>query len=195
MNNTTSNAVLKVLPSQQEPLVRVNIKYPLSGNEKIDAYIKRIVNALEKFAQTRLVPRCRKGGGKEPFSMVTTYYITLDTDSFFCFYFDTFVWQGEGKSEIKRVPLNFDKLTSNLIFPLEKCHKRELMGRLETSLSKINVSSIFYADNIKRARKYFKKTNAVIASDGIYVTYNSGILAPHKAGAMKIFLIRISNIH
>ena len=89
----------------------------------------------------------------------------------------------------------FDKHTSNLIFPLEKCHRREMMGRLEASLSKMNVSSVFYVDSIKRARKYFKKNNAVIAPDGIYITYNSGILAPHKVGAMKIFLIRISNIH
>ena len=193
MKNINSQIISKLLPSQEEPLVRVNIKYPLSGDEKIDAYIARIANALERFAAKKIVARRQRSENKEPFSVVATYEVTLDSESFFCLYFDVFVWQGEGKSEIKRIPLNFDKHTSSIIFPLEKCHRRELVGRLQASLSKINMSTL-YADSVKRARKYFKKTNAVIAPDGIYITYNSGILAPHKMGAMKVFLVHIPNI-
>ncbi|MBE6687747.1 MAG: hypothetical protein E7588_00550 [Ruminococcaceae bacterium] len=188
---------LLLLPDGQNPLVHVNIKYPLSGDEKIDKYIVNIVSGLEKFARKKLVKRAKKFYGNlqsaQPFSLVATFRVTLDNEKLFCFYLDAFVWQGSGRSVVKRIPLNFDRTVSSLIFPLEKRKRRELTGNLRVALSTMVYDKAYYSDCHKRALRYLRKNNAVISRDGIYLTYNSGILAPHDRGAVSILLFPLRN--
>ena len=56
MKNSTqknSGIIVSALPDGQTPLVRVNVKYPLSGDSKIDKYITDIASGLERFASKR----------------------------------------------------------------------------------------------------------------------------------------------
>lgn len=188
------NNIIKEIKSDGVIIVKINIRYPVSGNDIIDRYILRIVNALERFAEKKLFMRALREKEETknfvPLSLVATYKSVMKNENFFSFWFDVFVWESGSVRRVKRIPLNFDQRASSIIFPLEKYHRRELMGVLDVSVSKICASGHFYADCTKLARKYFKKTNAVITPKGIFATYDSGILAPHERGAVNIFLFR-----
>lgn len=175
--------------------VRINIKYPLSGNKKIDENIKKTAEALRQFAHKGLAPRAaqerERNGEFEPFSLVASYRVTLDNESFFSFYFDLFVYENGRKSMVKRIPLNFDRRSSDIFFPLKNYRRRELNGALELSLTKIGATAACYADFQKRARKKFDKSNVIMTPNGIYATFDSGILCPHERGAMNVFLVNI----
>ncbi len=190
MDNTYT--VIKDLVLQGNTLVKINIRYPFSGNEKIDAYITSMVKNLESFGEKKLLPRAQeiyKTSEKfSPFSLVVSYKISIDSENFFSFCFDVFVWQNSQKSRVRRIPLNFDKRTSTIFFPLEKQRKCELLSALEIAAKKTCVSGAFYADAVKIAKKHFKKTNALLTPRGICITYDGGILAPEERGAVNIFI-------
>lgn len=186
------NSIIETVERDGGIPVRVNIKYPLSGNGKIDAYIAKTADTLYGFAYKKLSVRDNENGdikNAEASSLVMSYKVTIDNENFFSFYFDIFVYENGVKSGVKRIPLNFDRRVSDIFFPLKKCRRRELMSALELSLSKIGVSGIYYADFKKRAKKYFKKSNAVLTPKGIYATFDSGILQSHERGATNVFLI------
>ncbi|MBQ9940082.1 MAG: hypothetical protein IJO74_00885 [Clostridia bacterium] len=186
----TTKVINKDLISDEFCFVKINIKYPQCENKKIDDYIEKIVLSLEKFSVKRLLNSAIKKYTNEkdfiPYSLVVSYKTTLTKRNIFSFYFDIFVCRDKEEREIKRVPLNFDIQKSELIFPLEKIKKGKILAALDTSVKLSSSKKRFFSDASKRARKYFKKTNALLTESGIYITYDSGILAPHEAGPQNL---------
>lgn len=188
------NSIIETVSCDGKIPIRINIKYPLSGDAKIDGYIVKTAEKLRGFAYKTLSARNAAelaATNIEASSLVVSYKVTLDNERFFSFYFDVFVYENGIKSGVKRIPLNFERHGSDIFFPLKKYRRRELIGALELSLSKMCVSGIYYGDFLKRAKKYFKKNNAILTPKGIYATFDSGILCPHERGAVNVFLINV----
>ncbi len=192
-----NNCILESILRDGIVTVRINIKYPISGDKKIDGYIKKTAEALRRFAYKKLAARAAKAheqnGEFEPFSLVVSCKVTLDNESFFAFYFDLFVYENGRKSAVKRIPFNFDRRNSDIFFPLKNHRRRELNGALELSLTKIGAADGCYADFQRRARKKFDKSNVIMTPDGIYATFDSGILCPHERGAMNVLLVNLQS--
>ena len=191
-NGIITKTIIKDLVSEEWVLVKVNIKYPQCGNEKINKYICDMANALYRFAEKKLLPKALKTDlrdeSSEPFSLVATYKTAMQSEKFFSFYFDVFIYQSGKRSEVRRIPLNFDTEHSVMVFPLEKTKKRNIFTHLDASLESRILNESYYSDAVKRAHKFFRKTNALMCPDGIYMTYDSGIVAPHERGAVSVFL-------
>jgi len=192
--NITSHQITKSLASEEWELVKVNIRYPQYSNERIDKYISDIAGSFLKFAEKKLLPKAVRENS-EPYSLVVIYKIVTANEKYFSFYFDMFVSHKGEKGEVKRIPLNFDVENSTLIFPLEKTKKRVVFPLLERAAEKLSYTAPLYSDFDKRAKKYFKKNNALLSTDGIYVTYDSGILMPHDKGAVNLFVTEFNKIY
>lgn len=190
----TTLQITKSLASEEWELVRVNIRYPQCGNEKIDGYISEMAEAFLSFAQKKLLPKALKENA-DPYSLVVVYKVTMCKGRYFSFYFDLFVSQSGNKGEVKRIPLNFDTERSTVVFPLEKVKKRTLMPLILKSAEELSVTMPLYSDFEKRVKKYFKKSHAFIMPEGICITYDSGTLMPHEKGAVSLFVLKTDEIN
>ena len=176
----TTDTLKICFPSQEKALVRVNIRYPVTDNERINRYIYGIVNAMQSFAAGRLASQASKENENVPFSLVATCKSVNESEDIFSFWFDVFVCRGGEKSRIRRIPLNFDRKKGCVIFPSDiypRC-----VPRVPSDAA--SFGGRMYADCEKAAIKHYKRKNTVIAPNGIYATYDSGILAPHSVGAL-----------
>lgn len=187
------NILTRTLKFDGRDIVRVSITYPKAEDEKIDNYISGIVKGLERFCEKKLFNQAKKAFMASdffsPFSLVARYKTELDSKNFFTFFIDVFVCRDGERGQIKRIPLNFDRRTSGIIFPLENIPRKQINQMLNISLSKMQGREKCYSDYMKRAYRHFRKTNALLSSKGIFATFNSGILACHERGAMNVWVM------